>query len=82
VANLQLKAVPDDLHAELKRRATAEGMTIRAYVLDLIKRDLDRSAPREWLAQVEQLEPARTTQSAAELVRAARGEAAPDRDGR
>jgi plasmid stability protein len=81
MANITLKAVPEDLHAELKRRAAAAGTSVRGYVLDLIQRDLDRPSPQEWLAQLEQLEPARTQRSAAELVREARAERERELDG-
>lgn len=74
MANLQIKNLPEELHEALRRRAAAEGTTVRAYVFDLIRRDLDRPSPQEWLARLEQLERARPAPSAAELVREGRAE--------
>lgn len=37
--NLQIKNVPEDVHAELRRRAELEGTTVRDYVLGMIRRD-------------------------------------------
>jgi antitoxin FitA len=83
VANITLKAVPDDLHADLKRRAAEAGMSVRAYVLELIKRDVGRPTPEEWLAQLEKLPRVEELSvSPADLIREARGPLPPDADGR
>jgi hypothetical protein len=82
VATITLKAIPDDLHAELKRRAAAAGTNVRAYVVELIQRDLGRPSPQEWLAQVEQLERVELPVSPADLIREARGELPADAGGR
>jgi plasmid stability protein len=81
VANITLKAVPDDLHADLKRRAAGAGISVRAYVIELIQRDLGRPTPQEWLAQVEKLERVELTVSPADLIREARGPLPADADG-
>ena len=52
MSNLQIKNVPEDLHAELRRRADARGMTLRDYVLDLLRRDVARPDMQEWLDRV------------------------------
>ena len=52
VANLQIKDLPEDLHAELRRRARLEGVTLRAYVLGLIEADQQLPSRAEWLARV------------------------------
>lgn len=57
MGNIQLKGVTDEVHAELRRRARAEGMTIRDYVLRLIERDQERPSKEEWLRRVQQLAP-------------------------
>ena len=49
---IQMKNVPDDLHDELRRRASRAGMTVRDYVIALIARDQRRPAFDEWLAEV------------------------------
>ncbi len=45
---LQVRNVPDDLHAELRRRAAAAGMSLSDYVL----RELQRAAERSPMAEV------------------------------
>lgn len=52
MANLQIKSVPDDVHAELRRRAGAEGVTLRDYVLRLILADQMFPSRQEWLTRV------------------------------
>jgi hypothetical protein len=74
MSTIQVKNVPADLHAELKRRAERAGMTIRDYVLALIARDQQRPTLDEWLEAVASDEPVNLLESAAEAVRAARNE--------
>jgi hypothetical protein len=57
VANLQIKNLPEDLHEELRRRAALEDMTIRDYVLRLIRRELDVQSKLEWFGALQQREP-------------------------
>ena len=45
---LQVRNVPDDLHAELRRRASAAGMSLSEYVL----RELDRLASQPTVEEV------------------------------
>lgn len=52
MANVQIKNVPADVHAELKRRAALEHMTVRDYVLRLIERDQMRMSGQEWLERL------------------------------
>jgi plasmid stability protein len=83
MANITLKAVPDELHAQLKRRAAEADMSVRAYVLELIKRDIGRPSPEEWLAFVERLPRVEELSvSPADLIREARGPLPLDADGR
>ena len=82
MATITLKAIPDDVHAQLKRQAAAAGMSVRAYVLELIQRDLDRPSPQEWLAGLEQLERVELDRPVAELIREGRGEPPADAGGR
>ncbi len=53
MASLQIKNVPDDLLAEVKRRAAQRHLTLRDYLLELIA--LDQRAPTldDWLATLE-----------------------------
>jgi antitoxin FitA len=54
---IQVKDVPEELHAALRRRAIQEGMTLADYVLDLIRRDLGLPSRREWLERLAASEP-------------------------
>ena len=57
MGNIQIKDVSDAVHAELRRRAKAEGLTIRDYVLRLIEHDQARPSKADWLHRVRQLAP-------------------------
>ncbi len=52
MATLQLKNLPDDLHARLRARAGEQHMTMRDYVLALLENDLRRPSIREWSAEL------------------------------
>jgi hypothetical protein len=54
---IQVKDVPEELHAALRRRALQEGMTMADYVLDLIRRDLGLPSRRAWLERLATREP-------------------------
>lgn len=71
---IQVKNVPPAMYEELRHRAAQEGLTIRAYVLQLIERDLRLPSKQDWLNRVAVLEPVAVSQSAAEMVREARDE--------
>jgi hypothetical protein len=49
---IQVKNVPEDLHAALRERAAAEGKTIGEVILESLRRDLRRQTMREWLDSV------------------------------
>lgn len=72
VGNVQVKGVPEEVHAELRRRADARGWTVRDYLLDLIVRDQRRPTREEWLQRLHQVPPAE--EGGADLVREARQE--------
>jgi antitoxin FitA len=71
---IQVKNIPDALHAELRRRAEAEGMTLSEYVLDVLRRDLTVPGQRQWLERLGSRAPARTSGAldALDAARAAR----------
>jgi hypothetical protein len=73
VSNLQIKAIPEDVHAELRRRAADEGLTLRDYVLRLIERDLALPSKAEFLRRLQALPPGPEIDGA-EWVREAREE--------
>jgi plasmid stability protein len=64
---IQVKNVPPDLHAAVRRRAESEGKTVSDYILDLLRRDLALPSRREWVARLEQRRPVERVDSAAVL---------------
>jgi len=48
---LQVRNVPDELHSELRRRASAAGMSLSDYVLRELRRVGERSPAAEVLAR-------------------------------
>ncbi len=48
---LQVRNVPDDLHAELRRRAAEAGMSLSDYVLRELRRVAERSPMAEVFAR-------------------------------
>lgn len=48
---LQVKNLPEDLHAALADRAKAEGVTMSAYVTRLVRMDLERPTLRAWILE-------------------------------
>lgn len=74
MGNLQIKNVPEDVHAELRRRATDRGMTQRDYMLELIRRDQERPTWAEWQARRKVRKPIDLGASGAELIRQVREE--------
>ena len=72
---IQVKDVPEELHAALRRRALEQGMTMADYVLDLIRRDLGLPSRREWFERLATREPVRIPPGViAEMIRAERAE--------
>lgn len=55
--HLQVKNVPDATYAALRRRAAAEGVTMRELVLRLLQRELSRPSTAEWLADLSRSRP-------------------------
>jgi len=72
MGNVQVKGVPEDVHAELRRRARVRGRTVRDYLLDLIILDQQRPTREQWLERLHQLQPVDV--SGSDLVREARHE--------
>lgn len=77
VANLQIKDLPDPLHEELRRRAAAEGITVRSYVLRLIEADQQVPTRSEWLDRVRRRRPVDVSEDVAGAVRRDRAERGP-----
>jgi plasmid stability protein len=75
---IQIRNVPDDLHRELKMRATAAGMNLSDY----IKRELDRKSRKSTIREIGARRRARsggkksslTTQDVVDIIRESRGD--------
>ncbi len=57
MANLQIKDLPEDLHEELRRRARFEGISVRDYVLRMIRHDQEYPSRAEWAEEMRNREP-------------------------
>lgn len=64
-----MKDVPEEVHSELRRRARQMGMTVRDYVLDLIRRDQALPSRADWLDALRRTKPVRLGGPAADLIR-------------
>jgi antitoxin FitA len=69
---IQIRNVPDELHAQLKRRAAEAGMTLSDYLLEEIREYAMQPSMREWLAEVRTREPVITEETPAEAIQAER----------
>jgi hypothetical protein len=70
-----IKNLPDDVHAELSRRAAASDMSLRAYIREILSEHVSVPSMDEWLRRVEALGPAHAGgPTGPELIAAARAE--------
>ena len=70
-----IRDLPDDVHAELARRAAAGDMSLRAYLRALLREHVAVPSIEEWLEQVRGLEPVHADGlTGPELVAAVRAE--------
>jgi plasmid stability protein len=69
---IQIRNVPDDVHAQLKRRAAATGKSLSGYLLDEITEYASTPTLREWLAEAETWEPVELSETPAEAIHAER----------
>lgn len=69
---IQIRNVPDALHRELKARAARAGKTLSDYLLDVVRRAVERPEPGELLGRIRERGPVYLEETAAEAVRAER----------
>lgn len=70
-----IRDLPDEVHAELARRAAASDMSLRAYLREVLSSHVAVPSMDEWLQRVQDLGPANAGGSTGpELVAAARAE--------
>jgi plasmid stability protein len=73
---IQVRNVPDELHAELVRRAESRGQTLTAYVQEILEREVARPPAREVHRRIAGREPVDLGRPAAEILREERGDRA------
>jgi len=71
---IQVRNVPDKMHRELKKRASARGETLTDYIQRLLERELARPLASEVFERIEQREPVRLGRRAADLISEERGQ--------
>ena len=69
---IQIRNVPDALHRKLKARAALAGLSLTDFVLQELKRSLDRPTREEFLARLQTRTPVEATPQPADAVRAER----------
>ncbi len=69
---VQIRDVPDELHRELKSRAALAGMSVSEYLLQELRRSLERPTRQELLRRLAMRAPVRPRPAPAEAVRAER----------
>lgn len=70
-----IRDLPDDVHAELARRAAARDMSLRAYLHRVLSEHVAVPSVADWLQRVRKLGPAHAGgPTGPELVAAARAE--------
>lgn len=69
---IQIRNVPDDVHAELKARSAAAGMTLTDYLLRELTELAEHPTLQDVLARIRSREPVEISESSADAVRAER----------
>lgn len=69
---IQLRNVPEDVHRKAKARAALAGMTMSEYILQELRKVLERPTRAELFERIAALPPIELEPSPAELVREAR----------
>jgi len=71
---IQVRNVPDEIHASLRERAAAAGVSLSEYVLAELRRVAERSPNAEILLRSAQREGGASTQEIIKAIRAGRDE--------
>ena len=69
---IQVRNVPDRLHRELKRRASARGQALTEYIQDVLEREVARPPAEEVFEAIASHPPVNLGRPAARLIRAER----------
>lgn len=73
MGGMLIRDLPSETHDELKRRARGAGMSLQAYVAEVLNRHTAVPALEDWLSGLDEL-PRHPELSGAAAVRAARSE--------
>lgn len=76
---IQIRNVPAKVHRILKARAALAGKSLSDYLLDDLKRSVEKPSMEEWLAKVRKQKPVELSFSTVELLQEARDERDRDR---
>ncbi len=71
---IQVRDVPDELHAELRKRAAEAGLSLSAYVLDELARVAHRSTNAEVLLRAATRPGGSPRRAILDVIRTGRGE--------
>ncbi len=66
---IQIRDVPEELHRELRVRATRDGVTLSGYVLRLVQADLARPSLEEVVERIASRQPLGASATSSDLVR-------------
>ena len=66
---IQIRNVPEKMHRQLKARAAMAGMTLSEYVLQELRKHLDRPTREELLDRIAKLPGVKLTKTPAEILR-------------
>jgi plasmid stability protein len=66
---IQIRNVPEDIHRKAKARAALAGMTMSEYILQELRKALERPTRDELLKRIAELPPIEVVPSAADMVR-------------
>jgi len=69
---IQIRNVPDELHRELKARAARAGMTLSDYLMDIVRKAVERPEPSELLLRIRERSAVYPSEPPADAVRAER----------
>jgi hypothetical protein len=73
--DILIRDLPEDVHAQLVRRASSQKKSLRAYVVDVLSDHVNTLSVEDWLEEVQSLPPARQTgKTGADFVDEARAE--------
>ena len=70
--DLQIRGIPLKTRDAVRRKAESKGVSMSQYLIDLIRRDVEKMPLDEWLAMVRKNPPIDIGMPAAELLREAR----------